>query len=194
MARIRSVFPGQWTDEDFVQMSFAARLLVIGLRNEADDNGVFEWKPIMLKMQLFPADAVNIADLLAEAQAHNQIKVVDASGKQYGLIRNFRRWQRPEKPRGRHPLPDEHRAYVGLVDDKPNSEGGESPTGRGKSPQREEGGGMREEGISPPNPPVAGGECVGFLKNGGKQPKRRETYWQRRDRETLEELARRPPI
>ena len=56
MARIRSLHPGQWTDEAFVAVSPLARLLALGLRNEADDEGVFPWKPVTLRMRLLPAD------------------------------------------------------------------------------------------------------------------------------------------
>lgn len=118
MARIRSLHPGQWTDEDFVAVSFAARLLALALRNEADDNGVFEWKPIALKMRLFPADDVNLIALLGELEAADLIRKAVYSGKDYGLIRNFRRWQRPEKPKAIHPIDDEGRRYVALVGDK----------------------------------------------------------------------------
>lgn len=115
MARIRSIHPGQWTDEQFVSVSFAARLLALGLRNEADDNGVFEWKPITIKMRLFAADNVNVADLLDELSASDIVQRFDEGGKSFGAIRNFRRWQRPEKPNSVHPLPERLRKYVGLL-------------------------------------------------------------------------------
>ena len=73
MARIRSIHPGQWTDEDFVSLSPFARLLAIALRNEADDQGVFEWKPVTIKIKLFPADNVDVPALLDELVAARQI-------------------------------------------------------------------------------------------------------------------------
>lgn len=66
MARIRSIHPGQWSDEDFVCLSFPARLLALALRNLADDHGIFEWKPRTIKMQLFPADNIDMEPLLSE--------------------------------------------------------------------------------------------------------------------------------
>ena len=33
---------------------------------ESDDAGVFEWKPLQIKMRIFPADAVDVAAMLAE--------------------------------------------------------------------------------------------------------------------------------
>lgn len=113
MARIRSVHPGQWTDEDFVAMSAFARLLALAIRNECDDQGVFEWKPITIKMRLFPADSVDISELLQELEKHNQIAKFEIGGKAYGAVRNFRCFQRPKKPNRIHPLPTEFRDYVG---------------------------------------------------------------------------------
>ena len=132
MARIRSIHPGQWTDEDFVACSPMGRLLAIALRNVADDQGVFEWKPLGLKMQIFPGDNADVPALLGELSESNQIRVFDVSGKKYGAIRNFRRWQRPEKPKAVHPLPDDLRSYVGLsATDTPGSDDG-SPNGGGQ--------------------------------------------------------------
>ncbi|NUB17224.1 hypothetical protein GAY28_35745, partial [Azospirillum brasilense] len=112
MARIRSTFPGQWTDEDFVGCQPLARLLIIGLRNEADDQGVFEWKPVGLKMKLMPVDNVDMEALLADLEAHRQIIKFTAHGKVYGAIRNFVRFQRPKKPTKVHPLPADLHDWV----------------------------------------------------------------------------------
>lgn len=54
MARIRSTHPGQWTDEGFISCSPLARLLCLGIRNGADDQGIFEWKPATLNLRLLP--------------------------------------------------------------------------------------------------------------------------------------------
>jgi hypothetical protein len=112
MARIRSTFPGQWTDEEFVECQPLARLLILALRNEADDQGVFEWKPLGLKMRLMPADNVDVGELLAELEEHSHVKKFTANGKAYGAIRNFVKYQRPKKPTKLHPLPVELHAWV----------------------------------------------------------------------------------
>jgi hypothetical protein len=98
MSRIRSVHPGLFTDEAFMSASPMARLLMIGLWTEAWDDGVFEWKPIVIKARLFPADACDVVALLDELSALHVIKRVERSGKAWGLIRNFRKFQRPKKP------------------------------------------------------------------------------------------------
>lgn len=114
MARIRSTHPGQWRDEDFVELSFGARLLALAIRNEADDQGVFEWKPKQIKMNCFPADSVDIDALLSEIVAANIVKTYEIDGHKYGAIRNFRLYQRPKTPNAIYPLTDEIRKYVAI--------------------------------------------------------------------------------
>jgi hypothetical protein len=159
-ARIRSVHPGLFTDEDFVSCRPMARLLLIGIWSEADDRGVFEWKPATLKMRLLPADDVGIDELLAELSALGMIKNVGIGGKTYGLVRNFCRFQRPKKPTYRVELPHEFWNYVGLNADgfhpdhsrNPHTYPTSSPpvpnqlrTGTEKAAQMEDGGGRRKE-------------------------------------------------
>lgn len=113
MARIRSVHPGLFTDEAFVSCSALARLLVIGLWTEADDQGVFEWKPVTLKMRILPVDNADVPAILAELETANLIRRFTVEGRQYGAVRNFCKFQRPKKPNSVHPLPSEFRTYVG---------------------------------------------------------------------------------
>ncbi len=115
MARIRSVHPGLFTDEHFVACGAWARLLLIGIWTEADDQGVFEWKPIRLKMRLFPADDVDVADLLEELVVGDFLHFYEIEGREYGAVRNFRKFQRPKSPKAIHPLPPDFRNYVGLT-------------------------------------------------------------------------------
>ena len=125
MPRIRSIFPGLFTDDEFMALTVSAPLavpLLLGLWTMADDQGVFEWKPLTIKARILPAVAVDVEELLAELVARRFIRRFEAGGRSYGAIRNFRKWQRPKKPNAVHPLPEEVREYVGL-------EAGDSPTG-----------------------------------------------------------------
>lgn len=130
MGRIRSLHPGQWSDEEFVESSPLARLLCLGLRNEADDNGIFQWRPKQLKMRLLPADDCDPVELLDELVANNQIRRFEVDGQAYGAIRNFREFQSPQKPKAKYPLPDELVAYV--------TGGGPKPSGSGSAPVPEQ--------------------------------------------------------
>jgi hypothetical protein len=148
MSRIRSIHPGFFTDEDLVSVSLAARLLFLGLTIEADDKGIFEWKPLTIKMKVFPADNIDVASELAELEGVGSIFRYSLMGKTYGAIRNFRRFQRPKTPNDLHPISPEMRIYVGLdpAISEPFPPKGETLPPKGeKSPQMEEVGGKREE-------------------------------------------------
>jgi hypothetical protein len=105
VGRIRSIHPEQWTDEAFVSCSPLARLLSIALRNEADDQGVFEWKPRAIKMRVLPADNCDVNELLEELISSNQVIRFASEGRQFGFLRNFTRFQKPKKPQIRFPSP-----------------------------------------------------------------------------------------
>ncbi|WP_116654404.1 hypothetical protein [Pelagibacterium sediminicola] len=145
MSRIRSIHPGFFTDEDLVQVSGMARLLFIGLGVEADDKGAFEWKPLTIKMRIFPADNVSVDDLLSELEGIGAICAYEVGGRRYGAIRNFRKFQRPKSPNDIHPMPDEIRIYVGLevVPSEPIPK--HFPNASEIAPQMEDGGGKMEE-------------------------------------------------
>ena len=113
MARIRSVHPGLFTDEAFASASMAARLLLIGIWTEAWDDGVFEWKPLTLKMRIFPAEGnIDVGALLAELEGLDILKSFDVGGRRLGAIRNFGKFQNPKKPNSSKALPVSLHAYV----------------------------------------------------------------------------------
>lgn len=172
MARIRSIHPGVFTDEAWASISIAARWLAAGLFTEADDNGVFEWKPLQIKMRLFPADPVEVPTLLSELAAAGIVLSFDLSGKRYGAIRNFCKFQRPRKPKSWFPITDGVRAFVALdrVGSGPGTDDDGGVTQKSepdafeeqpvqhkseKSPQMEDGEG-EEGGSSTPQPPKMG--------------------------------------
>ncbi len=151
MARIRSVHPSLFTDEAWVSCSPLARVLYVGLMTDADDQGLFEWKPLQIKMRLLPADHTDVPELLADLVRANLIAPLEVDGKKLGAIRYFRRFQRPKKPNAVFPLPPTWAAYVGLTSTGSDTDGepvpNRFPTGGEKSPQMEDGGGRKEEKV-----------------------------------------------
>jgi hypothetical protein len=163
MSRIRSIHPGLFTDEAFMALSAHARLLVVGVWTEAWDDGVFEWKPLTLKAKIFPADNVDVPGLLEELIAGAFVRREEADGRQIGLVRNFRLYQRPKKPNSSGMLRDEWRTYVGIIDDSGEPVPNRFATSGGKSPQMEDGGWKMEDGdTSPPPVPEPEGARVSF--------------------------------
>lgn len=119
MARIRSIHPGLASDEVFMTMSMAAKAAWSLLWTECDDHGVFEWKPIVLKARIFPAESLNFADILSEYEDLGCVLKVEVDGKPYGFIRNFCKYQRPKSPSYRLPLPECAKAFVGVSGNPP---------------------------------------------------------------------------
>lgn len=151
MARIRSIHPGVYTDEAWSSVSVAARWLAMGLCTEADDLGVFEWKPIQIKMRVYPANNEDIPALLAELQAAGIVMPFDVEGKRYGAVRNFCKYQRPRKPKSWFPITAGIRLFVSEASrvsqksEPDDDDGGPVPQKSGKPPQMEDGG-WRMEG------------------------------------------------
>jgi hypothetical protein len=158
MARIRSVHPSLFTDERWVSCSPTARLLYIGLLTEADDQGLFEWKPVQIKIRLMPVDNADITELLDELAGADLIARVESAGKQLGAVRKFLRFQRPKKPNRQFVLPPEFRTYVGLDEASSGLDADEAaavPPKEELAEQKEDGGDKMEEGEKKkPSPPV----------------------------------------
>ena len=71
--RSRNIKPGFFINEDLAELSFQARLLFIGLWLCADREGLVEYRPKRLKIQIFPYDNVNIEKLLDELRTSSEI-------------------------------------------------------------------------------------------------------------------------
>jgi hypothetical protein len=85
---------------------------------QCDDHGIFEWKPIVLKALIFPADNVDFAAVLAEFERLGCVRRIDIQGRPHGVVRNFAKYQRPKNPSYRHfkadELPAEVGSYIGV--------------------------------------------------------------------------------
>ncbi len=131
-------------------MSMAAKAAWPILWTECDDHGLFEWKPIVLKARIFPADNLDFSTVLSEYEALGCVRRVEISGRSFGLVRNFGKFQRPKNPSYRFPWVEALSEFAGF-----NSVDSGSPTPALPQPsptnteipsQMKEEGGKREEG------------------------------------------------
>jgi len=101
MARIRSVKPDFFLDEDIAQLPFEQRLAFIGLWCLADKEGRLEDKPQKIKAMLFSSDfssinkRVNIEKVLIALTEKPFIVRYEVDEKKYIQIVNFNEHQRP---------------------------------------------------------------------------------------------------
>ncbi|WP_407223576.1 DnaT-like ssDNA-binding domain-containing protein [Enterobacter roggenkampii] len=123
MARIRTIKPEFWTDEDMSEVSEAACLLAIGLLNYADDEGYFNANPKLIKAAVFPIrePSVPIPVLIQELSNCGYLSMFSTSdGKQFGAITNFLKHQVVNKPKESkikclHLIPYEYGTDTGQV-------------------------------------------------------------------------------
>ena len=97
MARIRTIKPGFFKNEQLAELSFAHRLLFAGLWTLADRDGRLEDRPKRIKADLFPYDDVDVAAMLNDMARGTDSLIVryEVDGRGYIWIRKFGEHQRP---------------------------------------------------------------------------------------------------
>ena len=100
MARIRTIKPEFWQNEQLASVGLHARLLAIALLNHADDKGLFLANPQLVRAACFPfeEDSKNVLGSLRDLSRIGYIEVRDCGGKQVGRICKFLDHQRIDKP------------------------------------------------------------------------------------------------
>jgi hypothetical protein len=114
MARIRNVKPEFFRHEGLQDLEQAnpgkyPMLVFEGLWTKCDRQGVFEWKPRSLKLDILPFLPFDMEEVLGILEAAGFIKKYEAEGNAYGIIPSFLKHQKislPEqKNRSLFPLP-----------------------------------------------------------------------------------------
>lgn len=129
---------------------------------EADDYGIFEWRPTRLKMRIAPCDAIDAAAIMDELKTAGFLHSFPSTGGDIGAIRNFCKYQRPKNPsKPTAEITPEIASIIGLSEEEGkrrglNSADGGSPSpalpqNGEKSPQMEDGGcNIRQDGKAAP--------------------------------------------
>jgi hypothetical protein len=98
MPRIRSIKPDYWTDEKIVEVAMPVRLFFIGTWNFADDFGNLARSPQKLKMQIFPADVIDVEPLIVSLITHGLLTEYSVNGQRFLHINGFKKHQRINRP------------------------------------------------------------------------------------------------
>ena len=112
MARARNIKPGFFKNADLVETSFETRLLFVGLWTLADREGRLQDRPKQIKMELFPADNVDVDNCLNDLSQLGFITRYVADGKRVIQIVNFCKHQTPHGKEADSELPDENGVYT----------------------------------------------------------------------------------
>jgi len=106
MSRSRNIKPGFFRNEVLVELPYEYRLLFIGLWTLADREGRFEDRPTKIKMEIFPADAVDVNAGLQSLHTLGFIRRYTVDGNRYCQILAWARHQNPHKKEGPSLIPE----------------------------------------------------------------------------------------
>lgn len=115
MARIRTIKPEFWLDEDLSELSCETHMFAAALLNHCDDEGYFKANPKLLHAQIFALRELDgsVTELLQSLKKIEYLSLFRGSdGKIYGHVANFNKHQTINKPtaskiKGLKPLPSE---------------------------------------------------------------------------------------
>lgn len=106
MARIRSIKPEFFSDEDVGHLPPAVRLLFIAMWTEADKAGRLKDKPKTLKARCLPFDKVDIEEAIQQLADANFIVRYTVEGTGYIQIRTWEEHQRPHHTERASTIPE----------------------------------------------------------------------------------------
>lgn len=101
MARIRTIKPEFWLDEDLSELSCEAHMLAAALLNHCDDEGYFKANPKLIHAQIFALRELSgsASELLNNLNDIGYLTLFNgADGKVYGHVTNFNKHQTINKP------------------------------------------------------------------------------------------------
>lgn len=123
MARARNIKPAFFKNDLLVEISFEFRLLFIGLWTLSDRCGRLEDRPKRIKMEIFPADDVDVNKGLDDLDKAGFIKRYQVDSNKYIQIISFEKHQSPhhKEPESAIPVCDEIQSSLGAAPGKPQS-------------------------------------------------------------------------
>ncbi|MFW2056294.1 hypothetical protein [Acinetobacter haemolyticus] len=110
--RSRNIKSDFFSNEQLVELPFEARLLFIGLWMVADREGRLESRPKKIKMDIFPADDVNVKQLLVDLENSGFITSYNCYGTDIIQVTNFVKHQSPHGTEKDSVLPDANGVYT----------------------------------------------------------------------------------
>lgn len=140
MARIRTVKPEFFRDEDLQDLEAAhsgkyPMLVFSGLWGHCDKQGVFEWRPRTLKLDILPFLPFDMGETMELLRSQDFVRKYEIEGREYGFIPTFDEHQRIsgkelEQP-AKYPAPTKEviEKHQGSTREAPGSAGRE---GKGK--------------------------------------------------------------
>lgn len=139
--------PGFFQNEQLAELPVEARLLYIGLWCMADREGRLEDRPKRIKMQIFPADTIDVEPLLSGLEQQGLIERYESGGIQCVEIPKFLEHQRPHHNETPSKLPPRLEGLAAKV---------ESCACQGDNNFVLNPSSLNPDSLNPPNPPKGG--------------------------------------
>jgi hypothetical protein len=144
VARIRTIKPEFFTSEQIIELRPLTRLLFIGMWPFCDDHGVHVASVKTLKVEIFPADDITLADIegmVDELIGSRLVVEYSSNGRSYWHVTGWESHQKIEKKSFKHPWPYQENQIVTR----------ESSNGRRMVVERSatESNGMESKGVEP---------------------------------------------
>lgn len=134
MARIRTIKPEFYTNEQVASVAYEWRLLFVGLWLHADREGRLQDRPVRLKAMLFPYDDLDVESGLGCLANAGLIVRYEGDGKRLIAIPKFLDHQRPNSKEPPSELPEHDSARAGLALARQEGKGTEQErNGNGRS-------------------------------------------------------------
>lgn len=106
MSRARNIKPGFFKNELLVELPFEVRLLFIGLWTMCDRAGRMEDRPTRIRMELFPADSVDVEAGLQGLHDRGFIQRYEVGGKRYLQVVTWAKHQNPHVKEAQSSIPE----------------------------------------------------------------------------------------
>jgi hypothetical protein len=139
MARSRNIKPGFFSNEDLVDLDFCTRLLFAGLWTIADREGRLEDRPKKIKIDIFPADDVDVDSMLSDLDRLGFIQRYEVEGKKYVQVVAWSRHQNPHHTEKASTIPG------------PNGEITVKEPATSREPRKDNGGNLADSGFRIPD-------------------------------------------
>ena len=161
MARIRSIKPEFFRHEELQELGAIPMLVFAGLWCLSDKNGVFEWKPKHIKLDILPFMDFDIVEVMAQLEAAGLIQQFSDDSRQYGFIPRFNKHQTLQSKERDAPsrMPEPPKQDTGTIPEQFRDD-----TGTGEGLQEKEKEKEKEKinsfvGLDPTAPPVLDSEA-----------------------------------
>lgn len=150
MARIRTIKPEFFTDQDLAELPALVRLFFIGLWCQSDKAGRCKYKPRELGMRILPYDRLKAEEAIDQLIAKRFVIKYVVDGSTYLQVRTWDKHQRPHHTEQDSVLPPLDNGATTVLTPLDNGARTDGREGKGKERKGKEGSDQRRDPVKEP--------------------------------------------